>query len=291
MKPEELKTKQPITWCPGCPNNGILQAVKEAVSGLVNAGKIDLKNVATVTGIGCHGKIHDYLNLNGFNGLHGRVLPICLGIKTGNPNLTVLGFGGDGDTFDEGMEHFVHACRYNADMTMLVHTNQVFALTTGQASAMTEKGFSDSATPPSGQGEKPINAVLLALELGATFVARSFAVNPPHLKEIIKKAILHKGFAFIDILQPCIVYHKHSLPYLNKNVYEIEAVHNKNDFKQALARAREWDYSYETEKKVPIGIFYQTERPTFESQWPQLKNPWNKINREINWERITREFI
>ncbi|MBI2626375.1 MAG: 2-oxoacid:ferredoxin oxidoreductase subunit beta [Candidatus Nealsonbacteria bacterium] len=289
MNPEEFFSKETNTWCPGCPNFGILASVKGALAELATEGSISVKDTALAAGIGCHGKIFDYVNLNGFNGLHGRVLPVCLGMKLGNPNLTVVGFGGDGDTFDEGVSHFVHACRYNANMTMMVHVNQVFALTTGQANAITEKGFVDGSTPL-GQGEKPINSVLLALELGATFVARGYALQGPHLKEIMKRAILHKGFSYIDILQPCIVYHKHSVPYLNKNTYKLDEAHNISDFNQAIEKAREWDYSYEKDAKVPIGVFYETERPTFESQWPQLKTPWHAIDRKINWDNITREF-
>ena len=201
MQPQDFTTKEINTWCPGCPNFGILSSAKEALAELANAGKLNAKDAALVSGIGCHGKIYDYLNLNGFNGLHGRVLPVCLGIKLGNPNLTVIGFGGDGDTFDEGVSHFVHACRYNADMTMMVHINQVFALTTGQANAITEKGFVDGSTPL-GQGEKPINSVLLALELGATFVARGCALQAPHLKELMKKIRKFPSVFFTKLLVP-----------------------------------------------------------------------------------------
>lgn len=289
MKPEDLNTKEIKTWSPGCPNFGILTSAKEALAELANKGKISIKNTALVTGIGCHGKIYDYLNLNGFNGLHGRVLPVCQGMKLGNPKLTVIGFGGDGDTFDEGISHFVHACRYNTNITMLVHTNQVFALTTGQANAITEKGFIDGSTPL-GLGEKPINPVVLALEMGATFVARGYALQGPHLKELIKKAIIHQGFAFIDVLQPCIIYHKYSAPYFNKNVYKIEETHDTGNLNQALERAREWDYSYEKDTKIPIGIFYETNRPIFESQWPQLKKPWHTLKRKPDWSKITEEF-
>jgi len=269
MKPEDLSTKEINTWCPGCPNFGILQAVKEAVAELAIAS-----NTAIVTGIGCHAKIYDYLNLKAFYGIHGRVLPIAFGTKLGDPQMTVIGFGGDGDTYAEGMEHFIHHCRYNADLTMLVHNNQVFSLTTGQFTPTTEKGFKDGSSPL-GLGEKPFNPLVLALAAGATFVA---------------KAILHKGFSFIDILQPCIVYHKHSLPYLNKNVYQIEKTHDLGNLNQALAKAREWDYSYEKDSKVPIGVFYQKQRPTFESQWPQLKKPWHIVGRKPDWAKIIKEF-
>jgi len=284
MKPEDLATKEKNTWCPGCPNFGILQAAKEAIVELNIAEK-----TAIVTGIGCHAKIYDYLNLKGFYGLHGRVLPIAFGIKLGNPDLTVIGFGGDGDTYAEGMEHFIHSCRYNADLTMMVNNNQVFSLTTGQFTPTTEKGFK-GASNPLGVNENPINPLILAMEAGASFVARGYALDIPHLKDLMKKAVTHNGFAFIDILQPCIMYHKHSSAYLNNNVYKIDQSHQASDLNRALAKAREWDYSYEKETKVPVGIFYQTMRPVFQSQWSQLKKPWYKIDRKTNLSNITGEF-
>lgn len=289
MIPQDLSTKEINTWCPGCPNFGILQAAKEALSELANEGNLKITDTVISAGIGCHAKIYDYLNLKGFYGLHGRTLPIALGIKLGNPNLTVIGFGGDGDTFAEGMEHFIHNCRYNADIAMLVHNNQVFSLTTGQFTPTTEKGFKDGSSPL-GLAERPINPLVLAMEAGATFVARGYALQVPHLKELMKKAITHKGFAFVDILQPCIVYHKYSLPYLNKNVYRMEETRDTGNFDDGLAKAREWDYSYEKDTKVPIGVFYKTQRPTFESQWPQLKTPWHTVDRKVDWQNLTKEF-
>lgn len=284
MKPENLSTKEKNTWCPGCSNFGILQAVGGAVTELGLA-----ENTAIVTGIGCHAKIYDYLNLKAFYGLHGRVLPIAFGVKLGNPELNVIGFGGDGDTYAEGMEHFVHNCRYNADLTMLVHNNQVFSLTTGQFTPTTEKGFR-GASNPFGVSENPLNPLVLAMAAGATFVARGYAFDVPHLKDLIKQAISHKGFAFIDMLQPCIIYHKHSTPYLGKNIYKIDESHKKEDFDQAMARAREWDYSYEKDSKVPVGIFYQADRPVFQSQWSQLKQPWHALDRKLNLSKIIGEF-
>ena len=281
MKPQDLNTKEENTWCPGCPNFGILQAVKEAVASLNLA-----KDMAMVSGIGCHAKIYDYLNLRGFNGIHGRVLPIALGIKLGNPKLTVVGFGGDGDTYAEGMEHFIHHCRFNADLTMLVHNNQVFSLTTGQATPVTEKGFKDGSTPL-GVAEKPLNPIILALESGASFVARGYALNVPHLRELIKQAITHKGFSFIDILQPCIVYHN-IIPYLQKNVYQLN--HDTANFEKALEKAREWDYCFDQDKKVAIGVFYKKTKPTFEEQWPQLKKAWYTVKRKPDWGKMIKEF-
>lgn len=284
MKPEDLSTKEKNTWCPGCPNFSILQAAKESIAELGLAEK-----TAIVTGIGCHAKIYDYLNLKGFYGLHGRVLPIAFGIKLANPDLTVVGFGGDGDSYAEGMEHFIHNCRHNADLTMLIHNNQVFSLTTGQFTPTTEQGFK-GASNPLGVAETPINPLVLAMGAGATFVARGYALDVPHLKDLIKKAVNHKGFSFVDILQPCIMYHKHSVPYLSKNVYKIDESHKTDDFNLALEKAKEWDYSYEKDVKVPIGLFYQTSLPVFQSQWSQLKQPWYKVDRKINLSKIIGEF-
>ncbi|MAF43402.1 MAG: 2-oxoglutarate synthase [Parcubacteria group bacterium] len=278
---KDFSTKETITWCPGCPNFKILKAFKAAVAELGN------RNIAIVSGVGCHAKIYDYINLKGFYGIHGRVLPVCLGIKMGNPKMTVVGFGGDGDTYNEGISHFIHNYRYNADMTMLVHNNQVFSLTTGQATATTEKGFIDGSTPL-GLKERPLNPLIMALESGASFVARGYALDVPHLKDLIKQAILHKGFSFIDILQPCIIFHN-VVPYFQKNVYKLKN-HKQEDFSAALLKARQWDYCFDKDKKVPIGIFYQKTSPAFESYWPQLKKPWHTVLRKPNWQKIIGEF-
>ena len=288
MNPKDLSTKETITWCPGCSNFEILEAFKEAVAELANEKKIKTADTAIVSGIGCHAKIYDYLNLKGFYGIHGRVLPTCLGMKIGNPNLTVIGFGGDGDTYDEGMAHFIHNCRYNADFTMLVHNNQVFSLTVGQATATSETGFVGSSNP-FGVREKPLNPILLALAAGASFVARGYALDRPHLKELMKEGICHKGFAFIDILQPCIIFHNVA-PYLQKNVYKLDKNRDVGNLSESLKLARLWDYCFDKDKKVPIGIFYKIKKPTFEEQWPQLKKPWYTLKRKVNFRKLIGEF-
>lgn len=289
MKPEELKTKMEITWCPGCPNNGIFTSVKSALANLVNEGAVEKKNITTVTGIGCHAKMYDYLNSNGFYSIHGRVLPTALGIKIGNPNLTVIGFGGDGDTYAEGLDHFVQSCRINANMTMIVHNNQVFALTTGQATPTSEQGYKGRSTPL-GVGDKPLNPILVALASGATFVARSYALDVQHLTALIQEAIKHKGFAYIDVLQPCLIYHN-VVPYLQKRIYKLsESGHDQSNFDAALAKAREWDYCFTEENgKIPIGIFYKTSKPTFEEQW-RLEKPMHTIERKVEWKKTLEEF-
>ena len=287
MKIKDLDTKMEKTWCPGCPNFLILEAFKEAVLELDDENKNKIQDMAIVAGIGCHAKIFDYLNMSGFYGLHGRVLPVAQGIKIGNPNLTVVGFGGDGDTFAEGASHFVHACRRNSDITMIVHDNQVFALTVGQPTPTSEKGFLDGYPEP-GVQEKPLNPLALALVSGASFVARGSALDKDYLKELIKKAVEHKGFSFIDVLQPCIIFHN-VVPYFKKNVYKLDETHDKSSFGLAFKKALEWDYCFDQDRPIPTGVFYQVEKPIFEDQLPS-KKPFYLVERQISKEEIFKEF-
>jgi len=251
MKIQDLNTQEINTWCPGCLNFSILTAVKQSLTELVNDQKIKQKDIVAVTGIGCSSIIYDYLNLNAFYGLHGRVLPVALGIKTANPKLTVIGFSGDGDTYAEGMAHFIHLCRYNPDLTMIVHNNQVFALTTGQATPTSEKGFKGRSTPQ-GIQEAPINPIALALISGAGFVARGSCFEINHLQKLIKSAILYPGFALIDVLQPCIAYHN-TTEFLKKHTYQLKK--DGYEFSQALKLSLEYDYSLNPRAKIPLGIF------------------------------------
>jgi 2-oxoglutarate ferredoxin oxidoreductase subunit beta len=185
MNPNNLKTNQTITWCPGCPNFLILESVKKAVaqSGLKQT------DFAMTTDIGCNAKIYDYLNLSGIYGLHGRSVVTGLGIKLGNPKLKVLSFIGDGGNYDEGIAHFIHALNYNKDMVIIVHDNQSFSLTTGQPTATSQFGYISKASP---QGEKirPLNPIKLALASNATFIARANARDIAHTAEVLGKAII-----------------------------------------------------------------------------------------------------
>ena len=287
-KPQYFDTKEENTWCSGCSNFGILQALKKSLAELVNEKEIKAKDIAIATGIGCHAKIFDYINVNGFYSLHGRVLPPCMGMKVSNPELTVIGFGGDGDTYAEGVSHFVHSCRYNIDITMIVHNNKVFALTTGQATPTSEKGFIGRSTPL-GVKDKPLNPIASAIVNGATFVARGYALDTEHLKGIIKEAIKHKGFSLVDILQPCLTFNNFT-DYLKEHIYKLDKDHKIGNFKQAFKKAMEWDYSFDKNSKVAIGIFYKIKRPTFNEQWPQLKKPWYKVKRKVNFKKTIKEF-
>ncbi|MFA5071721.1 MAG: thiamine pyrophosphate-dependent enzyme [Candidatus Pacearchaeota archaeon] len=276
---KNLDTGKIPTWCPGCFNFQILTGIKNAIEREIRNGK-KKEDFAIVTGIGCHGKMFDYVNLNGINTLHGRVLPTCLGMKVGNPNLTVLGFSGDGDAYAEGMEHTIHAARFNADIKYFVHNNQVFALTVGQPTPTTEIGFKDKTTPM-GVKFPPINPIKLMLSAGATFVARVYA-NSEQIEYIFREAMRHKGFAFVEILQPCIVFHNDK-GYAEKT-YSLEDVkHDRTNFQQAMKRAEEFNYS--DVEKIPLGIFYQTQRKILEEQYPQLA----ELKRlKIGWKDIKR---
>jgi len=274
-----LSTPTKPTWCPGCWNFQILAGVKKFLEKSVAKHE----DWAMVTGIGCHAKMFDYVNLNGLNTLHGRVLPTCLGLKVGNPNLNVIGFSGDGDAYAEGISHLIHAARYNTDFKYLVHNNQVCALTVGKPTPVTEIGFKDKTTPL-GVKVPPLNPIKLMLAAGATFVARIYAdVN--QVEYILNEAFKHKGFAFIEILQPCIIFHKNE-NYLEKT-YSLDKIkHDKTNFEEAWKRAQEFDYDAIDDKtNIPLGIFYQVEKPTFEEKYPQLselkkqKKSWKDIRR------------
>jgi 2-oxoglutarate ferredoxin oxidoreductase subunit beta len=259
MTSVNLSTKAIPNWCPGCFNFMILAGVKKFLSNKIKSEK-DKKDWAIVAGIGCHAKIFDYLNLNGINSLHGRVLPTCLGMKIAKPNLNLIGFSGDGDAYAEGMEHLIHMARYNSNFKYLVHNNQVFALTVGQPTPVTEKGFKDKSTPL-GVKLAPINPIRLMLAAGASFVARVYA-DVTQIEQVLEEAFKHKGFAFIEVLQPCVIFHP-DVDY-KKHTYTLTN-HNKSSFEEAMKKASEFDYNTINDStKIPLGIFYQSEKPVFE---------------------------
>jgi len=202
-----------------------------------------------------------------------------LGIKIGNPNLNVVGFAGDGDAYAEGISHLIHAARYNANIKYFVHNNQVFALTVGQPTPTTELNFKDK-TNPLGVKNPPLNPIKLMLASGATFVARVFA-DSKQIEWITKEALKHKGFAFIEILQPCLVFHP-DIGYKEKT-YMLDDKHDKKSFTQAMKKASEFDYNIA--KKIPLGIFYQVEKENFIDKWPQLKELKSK---GIGWREVNR---
>lgn len=244
-----------IAWCPGCGNFGILNALKKVLF------ELDIKpwNLVIVSGIGQAPKTPQYLNTNMFNGLHGRSLPVATGVKASNPNLTVIAQGGDGDMYGEGGNHFIHTIRRNINITHIVHNNMVYGLTKGQASPTSALGF---VTPVQIQGVmlEPLNPIALAIAQNASFVARAFSKHIDKTKDIIKAALQHNGYALVDIFQPCVTFNKiNTYEWFEKNTYYLDESHDKSNQKQALERALEKD-------KLPLGIFYQYEKETFEDK-------------------------
>ena len=204
-------------WCPGCGNFQILRATKEALVAL----NLEPHQVLFVSGIGQAAKLPQYLKCNFFNGLHGRSLPVATGAKIANHELTVLIVGGDGDGYGEGGNHLIHGIRRNMDITYLVHNNQIYGLTKGQASPTSEQGFITKTTPE-GVVLQQLNPLALAISLGATFVARSFTGKPTHLTKVIIEGIQHQGFALIDVLQPCVSFnHVNTYAWYTQRIYDI----------------------------------------------------------------------
>lgn len=259
---DDFNTACPNTWCPGCGNFGIEIAVKKAFLELVDEQKVKKENLVIVAGIGCHGKISDYLNVNSFNALHGRSLPPATGIKIARPELTVIAMAGDGDAYGEGIDHLIYSAKRNINLTIIIHDNRVYGLTVGQASPTSPLNFKGSATPD-GSLDKPINPLELMLVSGATFIARAFSGDAEYLKEIIKKAVNHKGFSFVEVLQPCFTFFN-TFDFYRKNTYLLEDKYDFSNKVLALEKAREWDYSDIISPKIPLGIFYDIQQPTFD---------------------------
>ncbi len=268
----ELGTKSENTWCPDCPNHMILASVKQTISKLIESGKHKHTDFAITTDIGCHAKIFDYLNLSGIYCLHGRALPTAIGMKLGNPSLKVLAFVGDGAMYAEGMEHFIHAFKHNADMTLILHDNQSFSLTTGQPTPTSQQGYVSKASPL-GTFDRPFNPIKLALASNATFVARTSARDIKHMTEIFTKAIAHKGFSFVEVIQDCLIFNTEAN---NKDALMYKVKTNK-DKKQAEKYAEEFDYNSKS-GKIPIGVIYQSKEKSLEEKWPQLKKQLNRKN-------------
>jgi len=244
-----------IAWCPGCGNFAILNALKQALSEL----EIKPERLVVVSGIGQAAKAPHYYKCNLFNGLHGRSLAVATAIKAANPQLIVIDESGDGCMYGEGGNHFIHSIRRNPDITNIVHNNMVYGLTKGQASPTSLQGFK---TPVQREGvfSEAFNPLSLAISLGASFVSRAFAGDIDQTKEIIKKAITHKGYSLVDIQQPCVTYNKlNTYQWFKAKTYYLDSSYDPHDRIEALRRAAEVE-------KLPLGIFYLNPRPTFEEK-------------------------
>ena len=243
-----------IAWCPGCGNFPILKILKQALVEL----QIEPKNLVLVSGIGQAAKIPHYLKANVFNGLHGRALSPATAIKAANPSLTVIAESGDGDMYGEGGNHFLHTIRRNPDITNIVHNNMVYGLTKGQASPTSQVGFK-TPVQVAGVFVEPFNPIAVAIALDASFVARAFASDIEQTKEVFKSAITHKGYALVDVFQPCVTFNKlNTYQWFKEHCYYLEDSHDKYDRNEAFKRATET-------QRLPLGIFYVNPgKPTFE---------------------------
>ena len=267
-------------WCPGCGNFNILDSLKNALTDL----QLDPHDVLMVGGIGQAAKLPQYISANSFCGLHGRSVPPAAAAKIVNPRLTVIINSGDGDSYGEGGNHFIHNIRRNIDIAHFIHDNQVYGLTKGQASPTADPG---SVTPVQVEGNLniPFNPVLMAIAAGAGFVARSFSGKPDHLREMMKQAIRFKGYAMVDILQPCVSFNKiNTFAWYNQRVYELDGAYDNTDRAAAMIKSMEFG------DRIPIGVLYQKEQPTFHEQHEVLRNGQILAGRK-NDPKLVRELM
>jgi len=249
-------------WCPGCGNHSILQALKETLEEL----NLDPHNVLLAGGIGQAPKTPQYFRTNSFCGLHGRSVPAAAAAKIVSPGLTVIINSGDGDTYGEGGNHFLHNIRRNVDMAHFVHNNQLYALTKGQASPTTMMGMVTDVQVD-GSSNIPFNPLLMALSAGAGFVARGFSGHPDHLTELMKRAINYKGYALVDILQNCVTFNKlNTFTWYNSRVYELDESHDTGNLEKAMMLAEELG------EHIPIGVLYEKQLPTYHENHKSLKD-------------------
>jgi 2-oxoglutarate ferredoxin oxidoreductase subunit beta len=253
----KLGTYAKNTWCPGCGNFAILNAIKAVFQDLI-AGGTRREDIVVVADIGCSSKIMDYIGVNSFDSLHGRAIPTAVGVKLANPRLTVVVHAGDGGAYAEGLEHLVFAAQRNADITVILHDNGVYGLTIGQAGPMTPPGYKGRSTPYGSQST-PFNPLELLHVAGATWLGRGYTHGIPLLKQLYREAIAHPGFSLVDTLQVCVTFRNMYDSY-NERVYELEG-HDPREEAAALAKIREWDYA--SDGPVALGHFLTRQRPVF----------------------------
>lgn len=253
-------SKDEIAWCPGCGNFSILPALKQALAEL----ELEPHEVVVASGIGQAAKMPHYITVNGFNGLHGRAVPPATGIKIANKDLNVIIHSGDGDTYGEGGNHLIHGIRRNVNIAHFVHQNQIYGLTKGQGSPTTTKG-QKTTMQFDGVRMDQLRPLALAVSLDCSFVARSFSGDKEHLVSIMKQAITHKGYALVDILQPCVIFnHVNTYKWYKENSYYLDESYDPTDKVAAFQKALEW------EEGVPLGVIYKNEKPTYIDGVPYL---------------------
>jgi len=262
-----------VAWCPGCGNFGILKLIKDVLEEL----EVEKKSAVIVSGIGQAAKTPYYIDINMFGVLHGRALPIATGLKVANPNLIVVAEGGDGDMYGEGGNHFIHALRRNVNIVHIVHNNMVYGLTKGQASPTSQKGF-ETKVQVNGVSNEPFNPLAVALSLKAGFVSRVSIGNAKHAKEVLKAAFEHHGYAFIDILQPCVTFNKtNTYQWFKDNSYTLDQNYDNSNFQEAIKK------SFEV-MPMPLGILYVDKNTTvtLEERIRKESQPLHTITHDIS---------
>ncbi len=263
LQPKDYKSHVKPTWCPGCGDFGVLASLYQAMSQL----ELDPANTLVVSGIGCSSRLPFFVKTYGFQTAHGRVLPVAIGAKIANPDLTVLAVGGDGDGFSIGGGHLAHAVRRNPDITYVVMDNEVYGLTKGQTSPTSPLGFKTKSTP-FGSSDAPLNPMAWALASGVSFAARGFSGNPKHLTDLIVEGIRHPGFAFIQTMSPCPTFYN-TFDLWRGVIEELPENHDPGDRAQAMVQAFRDD-------AIPVGLFYKELRPTLESHTQVTNHPLKK---------------
>lgn len=275
----DLITSAKNTWCPGCGNFSLQHALKTVIGESIASGT-PKENIVVVTGIGCHAKMADYLNVNSFYTLHGRTIPVASGIKLANPDLEVICCAGDGDMYAEGLDHLIFAAKRNIGLKVIIHNNRVYGLTTGQYTPTSPLGYQGKSTPH-GTQEFPLNPIELMLASGAGFIARGYTRKQDQLRELFREALRHHGFAFLDILQICATFFN-STEYYQSRIYDLPESHNPEDFGHACAVAKEWDYN--SDARIALGVIHRRSGlPSFEDRL----GPWAK-GREGLDEKVAR---
>lgn len=282
LKTTDFETDIFPTWCPGCGDWSIWGAIKAALVEL----DINPHELMVIYGVGCSGNMCSFVNAYGFHSLHGRALPTAIGAKLANHDLPVLVINGDGDNYGEGLNHWIHAMRGNHNVTHIVHDNLIYGLTTGQTAPTSEQGMRTKSTPD-GVIEKQVNPLGLALEAGASFIARGFAGEHEHLKDLIVAAMKHDGYSLVDVFQPCVTFnHTQTYDYYRERLYDVNKLpdFDPTNKEAAHTHAHLWG------SQVPIGIIYTEERAVYDEELTQLSTPL--ATRRINppWKKLLAEF-
>lgn len=284
MPAKEYKTEAKPIWCPGCGDFAVLAAMYNSFSEL----DIDPTKTVIVSGIGCSSRLPVFIKSYGFHTVHGRTMPVATGVKMANPDLTVIAVGGDGDAFAIGGGHIPHAARRNVDITYIVMDNFIYGLTKGQTSPTTGSqdgighGFKLTTTSPHGQYEEPLNPLAMLLTYGASFVARGYSSKPKQLTELYNAAIRHKGFSFIQILSPCVMFNK-TYDEIDAHIYPLDGTHDASDLGAAMALAMDTQTEH-------LGILYQKEKPTLQDRMDAIGEKANPDDRTLDMKKLFAQY-